>query len=80
MKGKIKLIFRNRGYGFIIPEGETQELGDVFFHVRDFKDKNVFEELNTGDELEFELGKNEKGRIALKITKIKGVLPEIEEL
>jgi len=68
MKGKIKLIFRSRGYGFLIPEGGT-EGKDVFFNVHDFEKVETFDHLNIGDELEFELGKNERGFIAQKIRK-----------
>ena len=68
MKGKIKLIFRSRGYGFLIPEGGT-EGKDVFFNVHNFEQAGIFDQLKTGDELEFELGKNERGFIAQKIRK-----------
>ena len=48
--GKITRIVRDRGFGFIQPEGSTQE---VFFHKTSLE-SGSFEELNEGTVVEFE--------------------------
>ena len=48
--GKITRIVRDRGFGFIQPEGSTQE---VFFHKSSLE-SGSFEELNEGTTVEFE--------------------------
>jgi len=48
--GTIKRIIRDRGFGFIQPEGATQE---VFFHSSAVE-KPTFDELNEGQQVEFE--------------------------
>jgi len=48
--GKITRIVRDRGFGFIQPEGSTQE---VFFHKTSLESGSV-EELNEGTVVEFE--------------------------
>jgi CspA family cold shock protein len=48
--GKITRIVRDRGFGFIQPEGATEE---VFFH-RGSVEQPTFDELNEGQQVEFE--------------------------
>jgi CspA family cold shock protein len=48
--GKITRIVRDRGFGFIQPEGSSQE---VFFHKTSLE-SGSFEELNEGTVVEFE--------------------------
>ncbi len=64
MKGVIKKI-TDRGFGFITPEGEDK---DLFFHSNDLKDV-TFEELNEGDQVEFEMGESDKGPKATDVTR-----------
>ena len=49
-KGTIKRIVRDRGFGFILVDGETSE---VFFHSNDVEG-TTFDELNEGQQVEFE--------------------------
>jgi CspA family cold shock protein len=48
--GEIKRLERSRGYGFIRPEGASD---DVFFHTSALQGL-VFEDLNEGQKVEFE--------------------------
>ncbi len=64
MKGTIKKL-TDRGFGFITPEGEDK---DLFFHSNDLKDL-TFEELNEGDQVEFEMGESDKGPKATDVTR-----------
>ena len=49
-KGTIKRIVRDRGFGFIQPEGSSEEL---FFH-KSALESGSFEELTEGGTVEFE--------------------------
>jgi cold shock CspA family protein len=48
--GVITRMVRDRGFGFIRPEGDTEE---VFFH-RSAVEQPTFDELNEGQQVEFE--------------------------
>jgi len=48
--GTIKRVIRDRGFGFILPEGTTEE---VFFHSSAVESP-TFDELNEGQQVEFE--------------------------
>jgi len=48
--GTIKRLIRERGFGFIEPDGTTEE---VFFHSSSV-DSPTFDELNEGQKVEFE--------------------------
>lgn len=48
--GKITRIVRDRGFGFIQPDGATEE---VFFHSSSVE-QPTFDELNEGQQVEFE--------------------------
>lgn len=49
--GKITRIIRDRGFGFIQPEGATEE---VFFHTSSVE-QPTFDELNEGQQVEFDI-------------------------
>lgn len=49
--GTIKRLVRERGFGFIQPDGTTEE---VFFHSSSV-DSPTFDELNEGQKVEFEI-------------------------
>jgi CspA family cold shock protein len=47
--GQIKRLVRDRGFGFIRPEGATE---DIFFHITSVQ--GTFDELNEGQQVEFD--------------------------
>jgi CspA family cold shock protein len=47
--GQIKRLVRDRGFGFIRPEGESQ---DIFFHSS--ATRGLFDSLNEGQNVEFD--------------------------
>ena len=48
--GTIKRLVRDRGFGFILPDGAAEE---VFFHSSAVEE-TTFDELNEGQQVEFE--------------------------
>ena len=50
--GTIRSVHGDRGFGFIRPDGETQ---DVFFHSSAVEG-TIFEQLREGDRVEFTMG------------------------
>jgi CspA family cold shock protein len=48
--GQIKRLVRDRGFGFIRPEGATE---DIFFHSSSLQ-SGVFDQLNEGQTVEFD--------------------------
>jgi len=48
--GTIKRVIRDRGFGFIQPEGATEE---IFFHSTSVE-QPTFDELNEGEKVEFQ--------------------------
>ena len=64
LKGKVKWFNPIKGYGFI-----ESEKGELFFHISEFEDYQKVE-IDVGEELEFEIGKSDKGDKAIKIKKI----------
>jgi len=63
-KGTIARL-TDKGYGFIKIEGQEK---DLFFHSNELKDLN-FNDLNEGDELEFEVSESPKGLNATNISR-----------
>ena len=64
MLGKVKFFNPIKGFGFI----ETKE-GDLFFHISEFDDyKKV--KIDSGDEVEFEVGSSRRGKKATNIKKV----------
>lgn len=49
--GEIKRLERERGFGFIRPEGASE---DIFFHSSALQGGLVFDQLNEGQTVEFE--------------------------
>ena len=61
--GIITRIVRDRGFGFIQPEGATE---DVFFHTSAVE-QPTFDELNEGQQVEFEVEDSPKGPQAANV-------------
>jgi len=62
MTGKIKTL-TEKGFGFISREGETK---DLFFHANDLSG-TVFNELQVGDSVNFEVVEGDKGPSAKSV-------------
>jgi CspA family cold shock protein len=72
-KGTIKDVIIDRGFGFI----KTQEGKDIFFHRNELEEVE-FSYLKVGQEVEFELGLDKKGRSqAAKVRLIETQSPEL---
>ncbi len=54
--GQIKRLERDRGFGFIRPTGEAE---DVFFHSTGLQGL-IFDNLNEGQNVEFDMGADER--------------------
>jgi len=64
-KGKVKWFNASKGYGFITPDEGGD---DCFVHHSEIEGEG-FKSLDEGDEVEFEVGKDDRGRA--KATKVK---------
>lgn len=64
MKGTVKWFNNSKGFGFIVPEGQKD---DVFAHFSQIK-MDGFRTLKTDQEVEFDLVEGEKGKQAHNIT------------
>ncbi len=64
MKGTIKTLTQ-RGFGFIGQEDED----DIFFHSNDLSGVE-FDDLEVGDEVEFEVVESQKGPKAVDVTRV----------
>lgn len=63
-KGKVKWFNPEKGYGFITQDGGN----DVFVHYSAIQGEG-FRTLEEGQEVEFEVVKNEKGLAAANVTR-----------
>ena len=66
-KGKVKWFNASKGYGFITPDEGGD---DCFVHHSEIEGEG-FKSLDEGDEVEFEIGKDDRGRA--KATKVKKI-------
>lgn len=66
-KGIVKWFNEKKGYGFITPDDGSE---DCFVHFSEVEGEG-FKSLAEGDEVEFEVGKDDRGRAkALKVKKL----------
>lgn len=65
MKGTIKSIISDKGFGFITPEDGSK---DVFFHQSNLQGVE-FSELKPGDMVSFEVEQSEKGPRAVNVAR-----------
>ncbi len=63
MKGTVKKLIRDRGFGFITAEDGNE----VFFHRSDLVEAD-FDSMEEGASVEFEMGTGAKGPRAMKVT------------
>lgn len=66
VKGKVKWFSNQKGYGFIVPEGEGS---DVFVHHSAIKGDG-YKTLAEGQEVEFEIVSGPKGQQAQNVVKL----------
>lgn len=66
MIGKVKWFDSKKGYGFILME----DGGEIFVHYTGIIAEG-FRALTEGQNVEFEIGDNEKGRQAVNVTVVK---------
>jgi len=66
MTGIIKTLVSEKGFGFIAREGEAK---DLFFHSNDLKGI-TYNELRTGDKVNFDIVDGEKGPSAKNVERI----------
>lgn len=64
MNGTVDFFHDMKKYGFISPEGDEEE--DIFFHISELDSDEVEE----GDEVEFETEESDKGPKAVNITRL----------
>ena len=65
MKGTIKTLVRERGFGFIAREGEAK---DLFFHSKDLMGV-MFDDLKEGETVTFEVAEGPKGLNAVNVAR-----------
>jgi CspA family cold shock protein len=58
-RGTIKKLVTDRGFGFILPEGEQATGNDLFFHRTDVQGTS-YEALREGDEVTYDLGTDQR--------------------
>lgn len=67
MKGTIKRLVSDRGFGFIAPDG-AKKGKDVFFHHSGLVEGGTkFDDLKEGDRVQFDTEQGEKGPKAVNI-------------
>ena len=75
MKGIIKWYNARKGYGFVTPSDNSE---DVFVHATALKNSGL-KKLYTGSEVTFEIDQDEKGKRAKSIKVTKEVKPKFEK-
>lgn len=71
-RGTIKNLVSDRGFGFIAPEGEGSNGKDLFFHRTDLTEDGAFGQLQVGQQVDYEIGRDER-RGTPKATQVKVV-------
>lgn len=62
MKGQVKKVFQDKGFGFVTAAGGE----DYFFHATAVENSE-FDAIQVGSQVEFELGQGPKGPRAEKV-------------
>ena len=64
MKGVVKFFNKEKGYGFITPEGETK---DVYVHFTGIKGEDGFKSLEKGQTVVFDTNVSQRGLSACNV-------------
>jgi len=75
MKGTVKWYNARKGYGFITPADNSE---DIFVHATALKNSGL-KKLYTGSEVTYETDQDEKGKRAKSIKVTKEVKPKLDE-
>ena len=75
MKGTVKWYNARKGYGFITPADNSE---DVFVHATALKNSGL-KKLYTGSEVTYETDQDEKGRRAKSIKVTKEIKPKLDK-
>ena len=75
MKGTVKWYNARKGYGFITPDDNGD---DVFVHATALKNSGL-KKLYTGSEVTYETDQDEKGKRAKSIKVTKEIKPKLDE-
>ena len=75
MKGTVKWYNARKGYGFITPDDNSD---DVFIHATALKNSGL-KKLYTGSEVTYETDQDKKGRRAKSIKVTKEIKPKLDE-
>ena len=75
MKGTVKWYNARKGYGFITPDDNSD---DVFVHATALKSSGL-KKLYTGSEVTYETDQDEKGKRAKSIKVTKEIKPKLDE-
>ena len=75
MKGTVKWYNARKGYGFITPVDNSE---DVFVHATALKNSGL-KKLYTGSEVTYETDQDEKGKRAKSIKVTKEIKPKLDE-
>ena len=75
MKGTVKWYNARKGYGFITPDDNSD---DVFVHATALKNSGL-KKLYTGSEVTYETDQDEKGTRAKSIKVTKEIKPKLDE-
>ncbi|HUX88741.1 MAG TPA: cold shock domain-containing protein [Chloroflexota bacterium] len=70
--GTIKNLTTDRGFGYILPEGQAIDGKDLYFNRMDVQDPNLFEQLQAGQRVEYDVGRD-KNRGAPKATNVRSI-------
>jgi cold shock protein len=71
-KGTIKKLVSERGFGFILPEGESASGNDLFFHRNDVQGSG-YDVLREGEAVLYDLGTDQR-RGTPKATNVRSAL------
>ena len=75
MKGTVKWYNARKGYGFITPADNSE---DIFVHATALKNSGL-KKLYTGSEVTYETDQDEKGKRAKSIKVTKEIKPKLDE-